>query len=184
MKTAVLNLLQTSGAFGPFRFAHRRRSLVVMYHRFSAGDDLPKLSARIFHQQLEYLAAHYDVVPLSFLAARLAAGRPLPPRTAVVTIDDGCRDAHTVAFPALRQWNLPATVFVVSGFTGGSTWLWTDRVRYLAREVELERLRAAAGESSKRWSTRAGRGSRTDLVAGLNDELKQLSVLLSERNLQ
>jgi peptidoglycan/xylan/chitin deacetylase (PgdA/CDA1 family) len=174
MKTAVLNLLQTSGAFSPFRFAHSHRALVVMYHRFSAGHDLPKLSAATFHRQLEYLAAHYDVVPLSFLVARLAAGRPLPPRTAVVTIDDGYRDAYTVAFPALRQRNLPATVFVVSGFTGGSTWLWTDRVRYLARQVELEPLRAAAGERFKQWNPRTGRGSPADLVAGINDDLKQL----------
>src|SRR5262249_7705014 len=131
MKRTVLNLLRITGAFAPFRWAHRGHALILTYHRFSESEDGERISARAFAEQVEYLASHYTLVPLSRLARWLLSGRRIPPRLAAITIDDGYRDAYEIAFPILRKHCAPATVFVVTEFVEGAIWLWTDKPRYL-----------------------------------------------------
>src|ERR1044071_872982 len=99
MKTVVRNLMRLSGAFTPFRLANRHRALILMYHRFSHQEDPAAISARAFRQHLEYLSAHYRVVPLSSIADYLTSGKRLPPRLAVITIDDGYQDCYEIALP-------------------------------------------------------------------------------------
>ncbi len=173
MKTQVLKVMQTAGAFAPFRFMHRDKALVLMYHRFSAGEHGPGLPARVFREQLDYLAAHYQVVPLSFLAALLNAGRPVPPRTVVITIDDGYRDAFTVAFPLLRAHRMPASLFLVSSFIDRRIWLWTDKVRYLVRHAPEDVVHEALDGTPALQHGRAP-AFRRGMAAALNARLKAL----------
>ena len=141
MKQQVLNLMQAMGFFAPFRLANRGKALIVTYHRFAHGDADIKTAACAFAEQLDYLTRHYQVVPLSFIAGRLAARQPLPANVAAITIDDGYSDAYEIAFPLLRRRNLPAAMFVVTEFVDQKRWLWTDKLRYLiahaaARSIE------------------------------------------------
>ncbi len=173
MKTKVLKFMQATGAFAPFRFAHRGKALVLMYHRFSLGENGPGLPVRVFREQLEYLTTHYQVVPLSYLAMLLASGRPVPPRTAVITIDDAYRDAYGVAFPLLRARRIPATVFVVTGFTDRTAWIWTDKLRYLVAQASADALQASMAGAPAEWGA-GGHRSRADLTAVFNTGMKAL----------
>lgn len=173
MKQTVLNLMQATGAFAPFRQAHRRQALVLTYHRFSEREDGARISARAFAEQLDYLTAHYTVVPLSHLAEQVASGQPLPPGLAAVTIDDGYWDSYEIAFPLLRQRGIPATVFAVTEFVDRQTWLWTDQARYLADSVSPKKL-AAAHYATKMCLERTD-GSRLAVsVEQINATLKTL----------
>lgn len=61
-----------------------------------------------------------DVIPFSEVPVALAAGRD----AVAITIDDGFADAAEHAAPALARHGLPATLFVPSGYVGGSShWL-------------------------------------------------------------
>ncbi len=132
MKQAMLNMLKATGAFAPFRFANRNKALVVTYHRFTQTEEPLSTSARAFNEQVAYLAEHYRIVPLSDLAKYLSSGRRLPPGVAAITIDDGYSDAYEIAYPILRRYDVPAAIFVVTGFVDRTNWLWTDKLRYLA----------------------------------------------------
>jgi len=131
MKHELVSLMYNAGLFAPFRKANRGKTLILMYHRFREEADGVSASARCFAQQLDYLKEHYKIVPLSVLADYISRGVPVPPGLAVVTIDDGYRDCYDIAYPILRERNIPATAFVVTDFVDQATWLWTDKVRYL-----------------------------------------------------
>ena len=140
MKQQMLNAMQATGFFAPFRLANRGKALIVTYHRFTHSDTDIKTASRAFAEQLDYLTRYYRVVPLSLIAERLRAGR-LPAGVAAITIDDGYSDAYEIAFPLLRERQLPATIFVVTDFVDRKKWLWTDKLRYLvaragARTIE------------------------------------------------
>src|SRR5215468_4343222 len=173
MKGTVLNLLRITGAFAPFRWAHRRHALIITYHRFSEREGGARISARAFAEQVEYLAAHYTLVPLSRLAGCLRK-RELPPRLAAITIDDGYRDAYEIAFPILRKHCAPATVFVVTEFVEGTAWLWTDKARYLAAGAAAQAFEIGIGGRDLRLELN-GAASRAVAAGLINAALKPLS---------
>jgi len=173
MKGTILNLLRITGAFAPFRWAHRRQALIVTYHRFSEREGGARISARAFAEQVKYLAAHYTLVPLSRLADCLRE-RELPPRLAAITIDDGYRDAYEIAFPILREHCAPATVFVVTKFVEGTAWLWTDKPRYLTASASARAFEIGIGGRNLRLELN-GAVSRAVAAGLINAALKPLS---------
>ncbi|HWI53274.1 MAG TPA: polysaccharide deacetylase family protein [Symbiobacteriaceae bacterium] len=69
-----------------------------------------------FAAQMRWLVqAGYQVVPLTALAECLQRGDRLPDNWVCITFDDGYADNYIHAFPVLRQYKLPATIFLVSG---------------------------------------------------------------------
>jgi len=104
---------------------------VLMYHRFSRGDEFRQLRIDAFEAHLKYLVKHYRPARLADVAAHFAARKPLPPRTVAITVDDGYKDFYDVAYPILRQYKVPATVYVVTEFVGGGFWLWFDAIHWL-----------------------------------------------------
>jgi peptidoglycan/xylan/chitin deacetylase (PgdA/CDA1 family) len=78
-----------------------------------------------FARQIKLLAEHdYHPITVSGLVSAIIAQTTLPPRTVVITFDDGLRDFLTGAMPVLQQYHFPATLFVVTGYVGStSRWL-------------------------------------------------------------
>ena len=111
------------GALELVRRANENHVRILMYHRF------PQHYATSFDRQCAFLAANYNVVPLGEAAERLERNEPVS-NMAVITIDDGYADTYEVAFPILRKYRLPATLFVTTGFIQRTCWMPGDRVRY------------------------------------------------------
>jgi len=173
MKRAVLNLMRITGAFAPFRLVNRNRALILTYHRFRRVDERDAISSEAFEAQLEYLAARYHFVPLSLISDHLARGLDPPARSVAITIDDGYHDAYNIAFPLLRRYRIPATIFVVTDFIDRKAWLWTDKLRFAT-------LQAAGGSYDVKvqnwtlWFRLRDRRSRLDAAARVNTILKSL----------
>jgi peptidoglycan/xylan/chitin deacetylase (PgdA/CDA1 family) len=137
---------------GPLARIRRRRSVVLGYHGVSASrlrDDLSLLqvSPGRFRRQIEaLLAAGFEFMTLAQLARRADGGIP-GPGMAAITFDDGMRNNHAVAWPILREYGVPATVYVTTGFIGGtSPWVGAGGDGAMMDEPELRELVAAGWE--------------------------------------
>jgi len=166
-----------SGAFDLMRMINRRRALILTYHRFSdpsAGNGLDgRTTAQAFSEQLEYLKRNYRIVRLSDLVESLSQNNPLPQSLAAVTIDDGYRDSYEIAYPLLRRHGVPATVYVVTEFVEGRTWLWTDKMRFIANHALAQELNTMI-EGKRLCLTLAGRESRHSAAELVNLALKEI----------
>jgi peptidoglycan/xylan/chitin deacetylase (PgdA/CDA1 family) len=92
---------------------------ILCYHRFGSRANPLTVTAAAFEAQMAYLARNgYHVVPLARLAAFLDGRESLPPKPVVITIDDGYRSMHEIAYPVLRRHGFPATVFLYTDFVG------------------------------------------------------------------
>lgn len=121
--------LRTAGDLLARHACRDGRVCVVNYHRVLAQHE-PLLASEpdlpTFRWQMELLARCFNVLPLHEAVTRLAAGT-LPPRAVCITFDDGYRSVHDLALPVLREFGLPATVFVTSGHVGEGS-MWNDRI--------------------------------------------------------
>lgn len=103
------------------------RLCILNYHRIlKHGDPLlesePDLNTFRWHMQL--LAECFHVMPLHEALETLAKDR-MPPRAVCITFDDGYRSTHDIALPILKEFELPATVFVTTGHMGHGN-MWND----------------------------------------------------------
>ncbi|MDP9112103.1 MAG: polysaccharide deacetylase family protein [Acidobacteriota bacterium] len=96
-----------------------QRLLVLCWHGLSNEDEhvwRPGLyiSPQLFRRRLEILAElGCSVLSLDDALKRLWAG-DLPPRSVVITFDDGFNDFATKAVPMLREFGFPATVYLTT----------------------------------------------------------------------
>jgi peptidoglycan/xylan/chitin deacetylase (PgdA/CDA1 family) len=92
-----------------------------MYHEISEPAKATwgrlAVSPGAFREQLAYLRdAGYTALTVGAIAAVLAEGSRVPPRTVVLTFDDGFEDFHRHALPALAEYGLTGTAFVTTGW--------------------------------------------------------------------
>ncbi|MDO3376601.1 polysaccharide deacetylase family protein [Geoalkalibacter halelectricus] len=119
---------------------------VFVYHRF--GDERhpsTNVSLEVFRAQLEMLReGDYRVLPLGEVVEHLRAGRDLPPRTLVLTIDDAYESFATGGFPLLREFGYPATLFVATDSVGRPGYLDWDQLRQMHEQgIEIGNHSAA-----------------------------------------
>lgn len=109
---------------------------VLTYHRVDEPSARPQLNPglisatpEVFDQQMSYLAAHYNVLSMPELLHAYRSGAPLPPRAALVTFDDGYRDFAEHAWPTLKRYRLPVTLFVPTAYPDQPALaFWWDRI--------------------------------------------------------
>jgi GT2 family glycosyltransferase/peptidoglycan/xylan/chitin deacetylase (PgdA/CDA1 family) len=160
---------------------------VLMYHAFGERDEGDRyvISRRAFARQLRLLKAlRYRPIGFAELARMLAAGEAPPPRSVVITIDDGYADNLEIAKPLLRKRRFPATVFLVSrGIGGVNDWTHEGAVsgRRLLTETEVKELEGDGIEIGAHTRTHPSLTATKadDLDAEVGGSRKDLEALLN-----
>jgi len=61
-------------------------------------------------------------------------------RYCVITFDDGWLDNYLYAYPVLKKYEIPATVFLTTAFIGTKSWFWADTLSYLLWYCHTNRI--------------------------------------------
>jgi peptidoglycan/xylan/chitin deacetylase (PgdA/CDA1 family) len=95
---------------------------VLTYHKFSETPADPMtVTASAFEAQMRFLRDNgFHVIPLDDLFDFMAFKRQIPQKAVVITIDDGWRSVYDIAFPILRKYGYPATLFVYTDLITGN----------------------------------------------------------------
>jgi len=96
---------------------------ILAYHRVAELRDTPAVDSRsvsatpaVFARQMEHLARHYHVIGMPQLLNGIEYGAPLPKRAVLITFDDAYADFAEIAWPILKRFGLPATMFVPTAY--------------------------------------------------------------------
>lgn len=116
---------------------------IIAYHSVNPiqNPEINRLivSPETFERQMRFLKEHkYNVLPLDELAALIKGRKRIPPRTLAITLDDGYKDNYTYAFPILKKYNIPATMFIIINEVGraqGDRLSWDDILKMKASGI-------------------------------------------------
>jgi peptidoglycan/xylan/chitin deacetylase (PgdA/CDA1 family) len=124
-----------------------RRFQILGYHKVSpvAHPYFEPVHPAVFEEQMLFLKRCYRVMDLSEVVERSQRG-DLPDRAVAITFDDGYFDNYKYAFPILKKYRLPATIFVATGVIETGKVLWHDRLFNAFRFATVERSRLSDPE--------------------------------------
>ncbi|MDD2703200.1 MAG: polysaccharide deacetylase family protein [Candidatus Omnitrophica bacterium] len=92
---------------------------ILMYHRFGYQNNSLSVTPENFERQLAYLKNNgYRVISLDELVQGIAQNKRFGRKTAVITVDDGWEDNYIYAYPALKKFGFPATIFLALDLIG------------------------------------------------------------------
>jgi peptidoglycan/xylan/chitin deacetylase (PgdA/CDA1 family) len=124
----------------------QQRLSIIGWHAISA-DDLhlwaPNfcISKQIFRQRLEALRdLQCNVLPLSVALSRLRDGT-LPPKSVSLTIDDGDSSMYTIAWPLLREFQFPATLYWTTYYSVRQFAVFDPMLSFLLWKLRHQRIR-------------------------------------------
>lgn len=100
--------------------------IVLMYHRVVR--DLPEglydpgmyVTVKSFEKHLYEIKKYFDIVPLHEMLSQMKDRG----RLCALTFDDGWLDNYEVAFPVLKNYNMPATIFIPVDYIGTNRKFW------------------------------------------------------------
>ncbi len=137
--------------------------IVLCYHRF---EDRPRDSLAIapaeFQAQMQALKDKgIAVVPLKDVLAWRRGEKNIPPKSCVITIDDGYISGYTVAWPILKKFGYPFTMFIYTNYIGvggkSLTWAQLEEMRDAGVDIESHTIshhdlrRAPRGQDYATW---------------------------------
>lgn len=151
---------------------------VLTYHRVGDPGRADLLNPRLisatpkaFERQMRHLASRYRVVSVEEILQAVETGKLLPRRAVLLTFDDAYQDFGELAWPILRRYRLPATLFVPTAYPGQpAKSFWWDR---LYRAVTNTRKASLEVPPHGRFSL-VHREDRQSAVRGLQNLLKTL----------
>jgi len=93
-----------------------------------------------FRQQLAFIKKHFNVVSFAQLEQMIAEKGTIKPNTLIITFDDGYVDNHSHMLPILKEFDLPAIVYLATDFIDDKKLFWFDEVAFLFKKMPNQRV--------------------------------------------
>jgi len=115
---------------------------ILTYHKFSENvSDAVTVTRKSFEDQMRFLKNKgYKVISLDEFFDFLELKEPIPRKSVVITFDDGWRSTYDIAFPILKKYGYPSTLFVYTDFIneGGNGMTWAILKEMMSGGVSIQ----------------------------------------------
>ncbi len=118
---------------------HKNKVLIYWGHRVSGGisereKGVAPLNFEVgvtqerFEAQMRFLREKMQPVSLQEIVDFVTGRKQVKERAVSVMFDDGYMDNYLNAFPVLKRYAIPATIFLTTGYINSNSTFWWDRV--------------------------------------------------------
>lgn len=119
---------------------------ILTYHMITDKPNgfYPQTPTKLFETQIAHLVSYYKVISLDDIVWRLKNRKSLR-RCVAITFDDGFRDNYLKAYPILKKYRVPATIFLITGHIESGTPPWFIVLRHIFMKTGKESLNMLLG---------------------------------------
>lgn len=114
---------------------------VLNYHRIDTGiRHSLVVPPEEFRKQMQYLHDEgYTTITMDELYDYVAHGKDLPDKPVLITFDDGYIDNYEHALPILKEYNMRATLFMITGAFGESRFVNVEQLKEMqANGIDIQ----------------------------------------------
>lgn len=166
---------------GGLREQSYRTVTVLCYHKFTKGrGDMMTVSEKAFKEQMRFLKENgYRVLTMDEFFDFIDYEREIPKKSVVITIDDGWRSAYEIAFPVLKRYGYPATLFVYTDFVskGGDAMDWRMLTEMSRNGIQIE----CHTKTHRYLDRRLGKESYRDYFETVKREIADAGKIIKEK---
>jgi len=121
--------------------------VIFGYHRFVNSVRRPdtEITPQAFEAQMQELKNKgISVIPMQDFLAWRRGEKAIPAKSAILTFDDGWKSQHEVAWPILKKFNYPVTLFIYTEgirpghFSGGESMSWDQLAEMRDAGVDIQ----------------------------------------------
>ncbi len=143
-KKMLARLIYVSGAIRLCRRVLSGRLVVFNYHRIRTDEPLLETpfdsdvfgpSQSEFRREMEWLKRNTRVISETDLLDHLRGERALNGLNVMITFDDGYIDNYTLAYPVLKELEIPAVFFIPTDLIQARRLGWWDIAAYLVKNT-------------------------------------------------
>ncbi|MEW5894591.1 MAG: polysaccharide deacetylase family protein [Candidatus Omnitrophota bacterium] len=121
-------------AFYRFWMYPRHTTPVLVYHYVSYDEWSLAVTPENFERQMKYLKDRgFTVISLDSYIDSKKAGKKLPRNAVAITFDDGRKDIYENAYPVLKKYGYPATIFLITQWMGKDEYLTWKQIQEMAQ---------------------------------------------------
>jgi len=144
----VKNILFFGGYYAlhkVIRGTNEKRLLILMYHDFYNGTkneifsrlSLECPSKKQFAAHLRVIKRYYRVITVEDAMREIDHEGGLREDSVAITIDDGYASAYTVAYPLLKEYQIPATIYLMTDWINDLSRPWWLTLAELCAESDF-----------------------------------------------
>ena len=128
------------------RLTRKNGAIILMYHSITNSKNNNFIDASyamdidVFEQQMKYLSKRRNVISMDELSNILAEGETPKRGTVVITFDDGYLDNYELAAPILKKFDLPAIIYLATGYVSQCEPQWIDQLHWIFQTRTLHSL--------------------------------------------
>jgi peptidoglycan/xylan/chitin deacetylase (PgdA/CDA1 family) len=145
---------------GIYKEVHRGKATILAYHRVLPQQEMDGMyvqpgvyvSQDVFEKQMKFLKEHFTLVSFAELLDRWERKMyDRSQRYCVITLDDGWLDSYIYAYPVLKKYSIPATIFLPTSFIGTQNWFWPDKIGFLLKHYSKTGAKEKGESLSSLW---------------------------------
>ena len=122
-------------------FLQGSQSMILLYHRvchLNADPQMLSVTPEYFYDQVSFLKKEYDLLNVDEFTGFVTRNKSLPPKSILLTFDDGYADNLKVALPILESLDAQALFFIATSNIDTNKELWWDELeRFLLSNTDL-----------------------------------------------
>lgn len=133
------------GAEKLLRYTSPFKKQILLYHGVVQTPrhdiSLGPISADSFEKQIKYIKENFDVVTQDEMFQMYRENYEPKKHTVAITFDDGYLNNYTVAFPIMKKYKIPSTIYILSQCLEDNERLtWSDYIDFIKDKLELRNL--------------------------------------------
>lgn len=131
-------------ATGHFKTRLKGKVAILMYHRVLSKKELDQHYVQpgmyvlddVFDMQMRFMKEHFHIISFQELL-NIWENKNFDEtkRYCVITFDDGWLDNYTNAYPTLKKYDIPATIFLPTSYIGTNKSFWPDKLAFLLLKI-------------------------------------------------